>query len=36
VENNLNFTASFVAGAEAKAQIAKWTEELRPFFKDLK
>jgi tripartite-type tricarboxylate transporter receptor subunit TctC len=36
VENNLNFTANFVDGATAAAQIAKWTEELRPFFKDLK
>ena len=36
VENNLKFSASFVDGATAKAQIAKWAEELRPFFADLK
>jgi tripartite-type tricarboxylate transporter receptor subunit TctC len=36
VEGNLNFTANFVDGATAAAQIAKWTEELRPFFKNLK
>ncbi|MDR1933389.1 MAG: tripartite tricarboxylate transporter substrate binding protein [Spirochaetales bacterium] len=36
VENNLNFTANFVGGAAAKQQIVKWTEELRPFFEDLK
>jgi tripartite-type tricarboxylate transporter receptor subunit TctC len=36
VENSLNFSASFVDGATAKAQIAKWAEELRPFFVDLK
>jgi tripartite-type tricarboxylate transporter receptor subunit TctC len=36
VENNLNFTASFVDGAAAKAQIIKWAEELRPFFENLK
>jgi tripartite-type tricarboxylate transporter receptor subunit TctC len=36
VENNLNFSASFVDGATAKAQIAKWAEELRPFFANLK
>jgi tripartite-type tricarboxylate transporter receptor subunit TctC len=36
VENKLNFTANFVGGADAKAQIAKWREEIAPGFKDLK
>jgi tripartite-type tricarboxylate transporter receptor subunit TctC len=36
VENNLSFTANFVDGATAAAQIAKWAEELRPFFENLK
>ncbi|MDR1315554.1 MAG: tripartite tricarboxylate transporter substrate binding protein [Spirochaetales bacterium] len=36
VENNLSFTANFVDGATAAAQIAKWAEELRPFFANLK